>query len=126
MNAMEIGKRLVAHANAHRSDLAVDELYDEHIVSIEPATPDGTTPNSVQGIDAIRAKHAAWFDANTVHGEAAEGPYVGHEADKFAVRFNVDLTPKGGERVQLEEMGVYTVLDGKIVKEEYFYLMDGA
>ena len=88
MNAMDIGRQLVAHANAHRSDLAVDELYDEYIVSIEPEAPDSATPNQVEGIDAIRAKHAEWFDNNTVHAETAQGPYVGHEADKFAVRFS--------------------------------------
>jgi len=31
----------------------------------------------------------------------------------------IDSTP--GQRIQLDEVEVYTVKDGKIVKEEYFY-----
>ena len=42
---------------------------------------------------------------------------------------NVDTTPKAGpmagKRMQFEEAILYTVRDGKIVREEFFYHMGG-
>jgi hypothetical protein len=58
-----------------------------------------------------------------VHAAIAKGPYV--LGDRFAVVFNYDLTPKtgpdSGKRVSMEEVALYTVKDGKIVREEFMY-----
>ena len=36
----------------------------------------------------------------------------------------MDVTPKAsGERMQMDEVAVYTVKDGKIVQEEFLYAM---
>jgi hypothetical protein len=36
----------------------------------------------------------------------------------------MDVTPKAsGERVQMREVGLYTIAGGKIVQEEFLYLM---
>jgi hypothetical protein len=115
MDTLEVGQKLVTHSNADRSDLAVDELYAQNIVSIEPS-------NSVQGLAAVRDKHSWWNDNNDVHSSTAEGPYIGHQAHKFVVKFAIDVTPKGASRVQFEELGIYTVADGKVVKEEFLSL----
>jgi ketosteroid isomerase-like protein len=38
--------------------------------------------------------------------------------------FEMDVTPKaGGERMQMKEVALYTVKDGKIAQEEFWYLM---
>jgi ketosteroid isomerase-like protein len=43
--------------------------------------------------------------------------------DQFVVRFTMDVTPKEtGKRVKMDEIGVYTVLNGKIVAERFYYL----
>lgn len=31
----------------------------------------------------------------------------------------MDVTPKDGERMQMDEIGLYTVRDGKIVEERF-------
>lgn len=121
MDTLEIGRKLVAHSNAHRSDLAVDELYAQNIVSIEPVAG-GEGSNSVQGITAVREKHSWWNNNNEVHSTSAEGPYIGHQAHKFVVKFALDITPTEGARTQFEELGVYTVAEGKVVKEEFLSL----
>jgi ketosteroid isomerase-like protein len=34
----------------------------------------------------------------------------------------MDLTPKAtGERITMDEVGLYTIRDGKIVEERFFY-----
>jgi len=45
-------------------------------------------------------------------------------ATRFILRFKYDVTPKQtGKRMTLDETGLYTVRDGKIIKEEFFYAM---
>lgn len=52
------------------------------------------------------------------------GPFCGHREDQFVVHFVMDVTPKAaGERTQLNEVALYTVANGKIVQEEFLYLM---
>ena len=46
------------------------------------------------------------------------GPYV--HGDQFVVRFNMDVTPKGGKRMTLDEVGLYTIQNGNIVEERFF------
>ena len=42
--------------------------------------------------------------------------------DQFAVRFHFDVTVKEtGERRVMDEVGLYTVRNGKIVEERFFY-----
>ena len=53
-----------------------------------------------------------------VHDFKVGEPFVAH--DRFVVRFDVDATDKNSkERFQMSEVGVYTVKDGKIVREEF-------
>ena len=61
-----------------------------------------------------------WAANHEVHSSEVEGPYV--NGDQFAVRFKMDLTQKAsGERMTMDEVGVYTVRDGKIAEERFFY-----
>ncbi len=124
MNAMEIGQKMVAAVNKGRDaeHAFVLEYYDEKIVSIE-GQGDENMPQQMAGLDAVKGKHTWWYDNNEVHGSVATGPYCGHRDDQFVVRHNMDTTPQGGDRGQMEEVGIYTVAGGKIVQEEYLYLM---
>lgn len=125
MNTLEIGRKLVEYCNQDDAERALNELYGNNIVSIEPiAMEDGTF--MMEGLDAIRGKHA-WWDANhEIHESSAEGPYVGRRDHEFVVKFVTELTPNGGERLHLEELGVYTVADGKIVREEFLHIPDAS
>jgi hypothetical protein len=62
-----------------------------------------------------------WWTANhDVHSFQAEGPFV--NGDYFALRFKIDVTTKAtGQRIQMDEIGLYKVKDGKIVEERFFY-----
>jgi hypothetical protein len=33
----------------------------------------------------------------------------------------MDVTPKGGKRMGMDEVGLYTVKNGKIVEESFFF-----
>jgi ketosteroid isomerase-like protein len=88
-------------------------------VNIESSeTPE--MPAEMSGIDAIRGKHEWWDANNEVHSAKVHGPFLGE--DQFAVHFTWDATFKPtGQRSTMSEMALYTVKDGKIVREEFYY-----
>jgi hypothetical protein len=82
-------------------------------------------PQRTSGIDAVKGKAEWWVRAHEIHSNEAFGPWP--HGDRFIVQMKFDVTPKEGpmvgKRMQLEEAGLYTVKDGKIVQEEFFYSM---
>lgn len=121
--ALQIGTQLVKLCQAGKSDDAMETLYDEKIVSIEGQGSD-EMPARMEGIDAIRGKAKWWYENHDVHAMDATGPFVGHREDQFVVRFDLDTTFKpSGERTQMSEVGLYTVKNGKIIQEEFLYLV---
>ena len=123
---LAIGKRLVELCSAGENMKAIDELYAENVVSIEPV--DCGTPGMQQvmtGIDAARSKNTWWAENHEVHSGGCCGPFP--HGDRFIVGFEFDVTPKSGpmagQRMQMKESGLFTVEGGKIVREEFFYDM---
>ncbi len=122
MSAIEIGTKLVTLSNEGKAEQAIQELYDEKIVSIEGQGND-EMPARLEGVEAVRGKNEWWFANHEVHETKATGPFCGHRDDQFVVQFDMDVTPKGGERMQMREVGIYTTANGKVVQEEFLYLM---
>ena len=123
--ALEIGTKVVEFCNARRFVEAIDQLYAPNIVSVE-AGGSPEMPREMNGIEAVRGKSQWWIDNHEVHAFKAEGPFP-HGDDKFGVIFDLDVTPKAGpiagQRLTMRELGVYTVADGKIAREEFYYSM---
>ena len=120
----EIGKRLVELCNAGKNVQAVEELYSPNIVSVEVHSMPNM-PARMEGIDAIRKKNQWWLDNHTIHSTSISGPFP--HGERFIILYKTDVTPKvgpmAGKRMQVEEAGLYTVRDGKVVQEEFFYHM---
>jgi hypothetical protein len=56
-----------------------------------------------------------------VHSAKIGGPFVAR--DTFVVQFDIDATDKNSkERMQMSEVGIYTVKDGKVAREEFLPL----
>lgn len=112
----ELGRTLVDHFNAMAPDA---ELWKKHFhprfVSIEGHG------QAWSGRKAVEAKGRAWTDAHTVYSARATGPFVG--ATGFSVLFDMDVEGKDGSmpRTRMNEVGVYTVKNGKVVQEEFMY-----
>lgn len=120
MSNQEIAARLVEMCKAGQLEEAARELYAGNIVSIEGAAM-GDIPARVEGLDGVLEKGAWWTANHEVHGMQVSGPFIGHRDDQFAVKFDMEVTPKGGERIQMSEVALYTTKDGKIVQEEFLY-----
>jgi len=118
-----VAQELVNLCRHGRNLDAVNQFYSPRIVSIESSgSPE--MPAEMSGIDAIRGKHQWWEENNDVHSMEVNGPYLAE--NQFAVQFTFDSTFKPtGQRRSLTEMALYTVKDGKIVREEFFYNPQG-
>ncbi len=118
-NLLKIANTLVGYCKDGNEALGLNELYAKNAVSVEAADQGGGVETN--GLDAIHGKHEWWRNAFDVHGANVEGPFM-HGSDRFGVIFEIDATNKEtGERNKMKEFGVYTVNDGKIVREEFFY-----
>ncbi|MEW5918048.1 MAG: nuclear transport factor 2 family protein [Gemmatimonadota bacterium] len=114
-----VAHQLVALCRARRNIEVINRLYSQDIISVEPIGTDDL-PAVLNGIDAIRQKNQWWLDNNEIHAAEAHGPFIGD--DQFAVHYVFDITYKPtGERKQMQEMALYTVKDGRIVREQFFY-----
>jgi ketosteroid isomerase-like protein len=114
-----VANELVALCRAGRNLDAIAKLYSPKIVSIEPVGSE-TMPAEMTGIEAIRQKNEQWFENYEVNSAEVNGPFVG--GDQFAVHYVFDTTFKPtGQRSAMSEMALYTVKDGKIAREQFFY-----
>jgi ketosteroid isomerase-like protein len=123
MTTNEIGKRYVALCKEGKSAVCLDELYAGDAVSVEAAAMPGMDRTS-KGLDAIRAKSKWWTENHIVHSAEVTGPFP-HD-DRFAVRFAYEVTNKpSGKRFAMDEIGLFTIENGKITREEFFYPTGG-
>ncbi len=116
MATIDVAKGLVSLCKEGKFDDAIIAHYADSIVSVEPAGD----PATVTGIDAVKGKSAWWHDNFEVHSMEVKGPYV--NGNQFAVQFTMDTTFKvTGKRSVMDEIGVYTVENDKIVHEAFLY-----
>ena len=123
MTTNDIAKRYVALCKEGKNAVCLDELFAPNAVSIEAAAIPGMDRTS-KGLDAIRDKGKMWLENHIVHSAEVTGPYP-HD-DRFAVRFAYEVTNKpSGKRMSMDEFGLFTVENGKITREEFFYPTGG-
>ena len=123
MTTLEIGKQLADLCRQGRNLDALNTLFADSLVSVEAGGPPGMD-REAKGLAAVKAKATWWLDNHEIHAASVSGPWP-HD-DKFILGFNYDVTHKpSGQRIQMDEMALYYVADGKIVREEFFYSMGG-
>jgi len=117
MNTEEVAKKVVEFVRKQAWYEALDPLYDDNIVSVEAFSMSGESPET-RGKEGGRGKIDWWVNAMQVHSFNASEPFVAH--DRFVVQYDADVTDKSSkQRRKLSEVGVYTVKNGKIVREEF-------
>lgn len=124
MDLKSVANELVAGCREGREVENLDKLYAADAVSVEAADMNGQG-REAHGLDAIRAKHAWWDSAMEVTSAIVSDPML-HGEDRFAVIFQVSGKEKAsGTAFEMKEIAVYTIKDGSIVREEFFYSADG-
>ena len=121
MSTLEIDQKMVELCREGKNDEAVNTLFSADIVSVEAGAPPGQDATT-KGIAGVLGKGKWWVDNHIVHSGKAEGPWP--HGDRFIVRFTYDVTFKPeNKRFVMDEAALYTVANGKVVKEEFFYTM---
>lgn len=117
MTTQEVADKLVGYCKQGQFAEAIADLYGENIVSIEP---DGAPTKEVKGLEAVKQKTEQFNNmVEAMHGMEISGPLV---ADKFfTCAMKMDITFKGAPRSTMEEICLYQVENGKIVREEFFF-----
>ncbi len=116
METAEVAEAFTALLKAGRFDEAAMRFWAQELATYEAAPGDFA---EVHGRDAAFAKAKWWYENHDVHSTVVEGPWV--NGNHFLCRMTIDVTPKGGQRRRMEEHVLYTVRDGRIVEERYFY-----
>ncbi|KAB7646221.1 nuclear transport factor 2 family protein [Polymorphobacter fuscus] len=117
MTTKAIADDVVAMSKAGNIEGIGPKYWADDIVSIEAM--DGPM-GRIEGRAGVDAKGEWWSGAHEIHGAETHGPWV--NGDQFSVRWVMDVTQKdSGTRLTIDEIALYTVRDGKIVEEKFFY-----
>lgn len=117
MSTQTVANRLVELCRIGQFEQAQNELYHPEAVSIEP---DGAPVKEVKGLENIIQK-GKQFNAmvEEFHGMEVSEPIIAENF--FSVSMKMDVTFKGQGRAPMEELCMYQVKDGKVVREEFFF-----
>lgn len=119
MDLMTIANALVEGCRTEREVENLDRLYAGDAVSVEAF--DMGMGRETHGLDGIKGKHDWFNSAHEITGHETIGPFP-HGEDRFAVIFKAQgIEKESGKPFDMEEVAVYHVADGKIVREEFFY-----
>lgn len=118
MSTTDVANRFNELSSLGQWDQIQNELFADNAVSIEPAHSPGM--KTVEGLEAIRQKGKEFGEmVEEMHGGYSNQPQVA--GNHFSVAMGMDITMKGHGRMKMDEIAVYEVKDGKIVKEQFFY-----
>ena len=117
MSVQTVGKRFVELCRQGKNFDVMRTMYASNIVSVEG---DG---KETAGQQPVIKKSEDWVADKEFHGETVAGPfYNGANPDQFVVYFTLDVTIRAtGKRITLEEVGIYTVKNDLITREQFFY-----
>lgn len=117
----EVANMYCELANLNQWPQILDELCSSNLVNKEPEHVMARgIPQITKGLDAIKAKgiaNRAMID--TIHSQHCSSPLVA--GNFFTVALSRDVTFKEKPRMQLTEIGVFELQEGKIVTEQFYY-----
>lgn len=115
MTTQQVADRLVSLCREGKVLEAGNELYADNIESVEPAH---SMSPSASGKAAVQEKGKQFgMSIEERHGGSFSDPLVA--GNFFGVTMMLDATFKGGNRMTFNELCVYEVKDGKIVREQF-------
>ena len=118
MNTKQVADRLVELCRKGDFETAQKELFSKDAVSIEPyETPDFA--KETKGLNSILTKGEKWGAmVEKMNKLEVSEPILA--ANSFACTMHLDVDMKGRGNMDMTELCVYQVKDGKIVAEEFF------
>lgn len=120
MSVQTIAERFMDLCNQGKHFEVMRTMYAPEMVSVE-----GSGQETV-GKEAVIHKSEVFQGNNAITSQDLRGPFFLGDADansgQFAVYASINFTPKtGGASQTHEEVGLYTVKNDMITREEFFY-----
>lgn len=110
-----VANRLVAFLREAKNVEAIEQLYAANAVTQE-VDPTRNRVGKAASVEAMKG----FAEIYNFHYTAIEGPLI--SGGSFALRLCFEATPKqGGGSFIVDELAVYTVKDGLIAHEQFFY-----
>ena len=118
MTTQEIANQLVELCRKGDFEKVQKDLFADDATSIEPyATP--AFEKETKGMKALKEKGEKWNSmVQEMHGVTVSDPLVA--SDSFVCTMRMDVTMKERGKMDMTELCVYQVKDGKIVSEQFF------
>lgn len=118
LTTKEIASRLAEYCRNAEWEKAQRELYARDIKSIEPYETPGYDKETI-GLDAVIQKgHKFMSTVEKVHSIKVSEPLLTENVIAFVL--DMDISMKGQGRMNMKELCVYHVKDGKIDSEQFF------
>lgn len=122
MDTKQVANRLYELCSKDENYQAVEELYADHARHVEPMSMP-SMDQITQGKAALLQNSKDWMENNEIHSSFIKKPLVNE--NQFVCEMGTEITPKvgpmAGQRMNLSEITLYTVENGKIVEAKFFY-----
>ncbi|MEP6682610.1 MAG: SnoaL-like domain-containing protein [Parafilimonas sp.] len=120
MTTQEVANKFYEMGEANQWDKIQDELYSDDAESIEPPNAEMSGLKNAKGKAALKEKSKQFNEMiEEMYGGFCSKPVIG--GNFFSVAMGMDVKFKGMNRMNMDEVCVYEVKDGKIVKEQFFF-----
>src|SRR5256885_12248269 len=118
MNTKELADRLVEICRKGNFEKAQKELFSQDAISIEPhSTP--AFEKETKGLKAIIEKGNKWNSmVEKMNNLEISEPVVA--SNSFALTIHMDVVMKNRGEMNMTELCVYQVKDGKIISEQFY------
>ncbi len=109
----DIARDFTALLRAGQFEAAGARYWADAVTSVEPA-------DLSIGISAVHNKARARFGKGRIEDLGIDGPFV--TGDQFALFLDMLITdPASGQTQPFTEIAIFTVRDGRIIDERFFY-----
>jgi len=116
----EIASDYAALMAAGETLAAAEKYWASDIIALEPARSESDGPAIAKGKPAALARLTHWLETNAMSELLIDGPFI--TGDQFALFIDMEITRRAtGKREPFSEIATYTVRDGQIVEERFFY-----
>ena len=118
MTTQEVADRLISLCREGKYEEVYKELFSPEIISREP---EGSAWPEAKGFQELEKKGKMWLEMveEFIEGTISDPIVAG---DHFACTMKSKVRFKGStETIDMDEVSVYKVVDGKVVLEQFFY-----
>ncbi len=116
----DVARDFTAMMRAGHFVAAGERYWADGVISVEPADLPTGIPAHVSGIAAVRDKAHSRFGVSRINDLGIDGPFV--TDNQFALFLDMLITdPASGAAEPFTEIAIFTVRDGRIIEERFFY-----